>query len=129
MRKVFLLVLGAALLLALSITSVSAMPTDDLVSLARYFPDDTAVFFSVRTDDAFIDELDNLMALVGGNLPEGSMPPMTLRESLDDLIQQQYGLNESFDTTIRSWLGDTTAFGAVNFDVTFDDDFSNDGQM
>jgi len=59
----------------------AASPLDDLTALAAYAPADTAFFAAMRTDDAFLDELDVLIGRVAGNFPpemRGEMPPCAI---------------------------------------------------
>lgn len=106
-RLLFFLVLLALLLAAPAL----AAQTDDLTSLAQYFPFDTTMFASFRTDDATIAELDAALALVLAKLPEGIAPPdISLQSALDDLARQA-DLNDFSD--FRAWLGDTAAAGRI----------------
>ena len=93
--------------------------SDDAYSLARYFPDDTVVYFEIDTDDEHIESWDNLMVHIQASLPPfissmlGADEPFTLSQSLDLLSQST--LNGDFQTTIRSWLGDQVVFGIYHF--------------
>lgn len=129
MKKTLLFFIGLALVLTLGTTVATATPVEALTELAGFFPAETAFFFSIRTDDAFIDELDELVGTLRETLPPGSIPPVTLRDALDRAISEQYGDDATFDNTIRSWLGDTAAFGVLSLDVVFDDDRRNDNEL
>lgn len=98
------------LVLALSVLAVGAsaqVATDDLNALAAEFPDNAVFFASIRTDDAFIDELDAVLAPFYPYAEE--LPPgFTLRDGLDlALIESDLGLD--FERSVRPWLGDTAA--------------------
>lgn len=78
---------------------------------AAYFPADTKLFFSMRTDEAFLDELEMLVSSVRTQLP-AEVPMMGLRETLR---QGMATAPVDFDT-LMTWLGDWAAFGANEFD-------------
>ena len=105
-----------ALVLGAVVAPAAAVPAADLTTLADYFPADTAVYFSIRTDEGFIDELDTLVDTVRDSLPRGIVPPFTLRDALDEVMAEAFGEDATFDNTIRTWLGDTVAVGVLNLD-------------
>lgn len=106
-------------LLLLALTSlagpVSATPVDDLTQLADYFPDDTAIFAAMRTDDAFITELDNLLAALIAVLPPDTLPDTSLRGLLNLTAFGMFGGN--FDTAVRPWLGNSAAIGLFDIEA------------
>lgn len=114
MRK-FLL---AALVFVLALTSLTgaalAVETDELTALARYYPADTPIFAAIRTDDAYIDELDGVLSLLNRNFDGELLPPGF---GLIDLLDQF-----AFDATGRSferafgWLGNTAALGITDLE-------------
>ncbi len=116
MRRVLLVGLSLALVLGAVVAPAAAVPAADLTTLADYFPADTAVYFSIRTDEGFIDELDTLVDTVRDSLPRGIVPPFTLRDALDEVMAEAFGEDATFDNTIRTWLGDTVAVGVLNLD-------------
>lgn len=105
------MVLTLVSVLSLSVVGVSAqVASTDLTALAAEFPEDAVFFASIRTDDAFIDELDALLAPFypyAEDLPPG----FTLRDGLDlALIESELGLD--FERSVRPWLGNTAAAAA-----------------
>jgi ABC-type glycerol-3-phosphate transport system substrate-binding protein len=120
-RFVLLLVLVLALTLGAAAAPAAAVPTDDLTAFAELFPQDTTALFSFRTDDGYIDALDGVIARLNAALPTPIMP-MTLRESLDQAAATS---GDSFDSLVRSWLGDKASLG-VDAAYLFDDDPDND---
>jgi hypothetical protein len=108
MQKRFLLLIISLLLLAVGVTY--AAPINDLTALAQYFPPETVAFAALRTDDAFIGELDGLLAKIQAKLPPGAMTSSMSLQMLLDLLAQQL-TREDFASGIRSWLGDTIAIG------------------
>jgi hypothetical protein len=105
---VLVLVLAAVLFGALP---AAAAPVSDLTNLAQYFPGESSVFVALRTDDAYIQQLDSLWARVASKLPSGVLPPFTLKGALDQGVMSLTG--SDFATSIRPWLGDVAAFGTA----------------
>lgn len=122
MRRIFFLFLSLALL-ALTIPA-AAMPVSDLTALAQYFPDKTVMFSSIRTDDAFLDELDALWGIVQSRVPEA--PPFSVRDVLDQALSSNstLALTGGFDESIRTWLGDTAAIGLPTAGTMFAEETS-----
>ena len=114
MKRLFLLVV--ALLLVGAILPAAAQSTPDLEALAAYYPQNTALYAAFRTDDAFIDELDAIRAHLEAVLPAGAMDDTTFREMLDAFAGQA-GSGDTFDSAVRSWLGDSASFGALSIDM------------
>lgn len=115
MKRVLLVAVSLALALGVLAAPAAAVPVTDLTALADYYPSSTAVFFSMRTDDAFIDELDALVGTVRDALPQGMVPPFSLRDSLDEGMAT-LGEDATFENTIRTWLGDSMAFGVLTLE-------------
>lgn len=116
----------SALIVSLCIVFVSGFvvsaqqPADQLTALASVFPtDNTLMFGAVRTDDAFITELDSALAPLYP-LSEDLPPNFTLQTALDEAIADAIP-NGSFATVIRPWLGDTAAVGIYIPQRYFDD--------
>jgi hypothetical protein len=97
------------LLMAVGVTAAQPVPTTDLSSLARYYEEDALVFASIRTDEAFFQEIDTLADRVIGFLPESERPEMGLLDSLNQELQAETG--QTLDEAIFPWLGDTAAIG------------------
>jgi hypothetical protein len=103
------------ILLTFAIGVTAASPVDSgIFSMASYFPADTAVFFAIRTDEAYIDDLDAIIenALANAPLPEAT-PVTTLRETLEmGLSEENLSLEE-----IYAWLGDSLAVGLTELET------------
>ncbi len=127
MRTATVLLLMVVLLVgALPLPALAAVPVADLMALAAYMPADTALYVGVRTDDAFIGELDGLIGAIINRLPPAASPgPFSLRAALDAGIGDLMP-GGTFQSAVRNWLGDTAALGVVSLDTQFDDDPSND---
>ncbi len=121
-----LLVLVMALSLLLGIIPALAVPPADLNALGRYFPADTPIFVSMRIDDDFIETLDGLLDRLRTAFPD-DIPPTSLREMLDEGIRET-NPEGTFQSEVRSWLGDTASFGLTSFELLADDDSSNDDE-
>lgn len=126
MRKSRILttILGT-LLLALVVLPAAAQSPTDLNVLAQYFPADTPIFISVRTDDAFIETLDALVERVRAALPEAAGSGETLADALDNLADEIFP-GGTFEEDLRPLLGDTASIGLTSAARLADDDRSND---
>ena len=114
------LTLLAMVVLCLPLASAQ-VDTDDLTTLANEFPTEEAVLFaSIRTDDAFIQQLDGLFAPFypyADDLP----PDFTLQMGLD-LALEEAEIDGTFDEVIRPWLGDTVGLAAFVNPAAFEGD-------
>lgn len=110
MKKQFslLIVLGLMLTLVLGVTQ--AQSTDDLSTLADYFPEDTPIYFSIRTDEGYITALEDLLAQVKENTGGLLIPDdVTVEALLDQFAMQLTG--QPYQVSIGDWLGDSLAVG------------------
>jgi hypothetical protein len=117
MKKVFLIVV---LLISLFSTSIAAPPDEGIFSTANYFPADTMFFFAIRTDEAYIDEIDAIInnAVSGAPFLQ-DMPITTLRGALEEGLEQaDFDLDD-----VYTWLGDYFALGVTNI-TTNDSDLN-----
>jgi hypothetical protein len=112
MKKV-VLVLALLLMLGAAALPAAAVPTADLTALARVFPADTAIFAAIRTDEAYIETLDSVIARINQVLPRS--------QRIDSLS----GSLAPVTDMMRAWLGDTAALG-INAALLLDGDDDND---
>ncbi len=96
------------------IAPVAAAPTAELNALASHFPADTPVLVSLRTDDAYIQEIDTLFAKIAAQIP-GMETPESIADQLDKAIGEGLG-NGDFNSEVRSWLGDVASVGIMSFE-------------
>ena len=94
--------------------------------LATQFPANTVVFAQIRTDDAFLQEMESFVPVAYANVP-GAGEFTTLSAALDELVADTLP-GETFTGGIRPWLGDEAAFGIFNADVVFDTVPDNDSE-
>ncbi len=113
MVSIFALALGA---FALPAQPIAAQAEPDFTALAQYFPADTPIYASIRTDDDFVQLLDGLSAKLGSMMP-GGMMPASLPEMLDQLASE-INPDGTFADTIRPWLGDLAAIGVYTLKDT-----------
>jgi hypothetical protein len=124
MRRILMLLCCATLLLALAVPAV-ATPVSELTALARFFPDKTVIFASIRTDDEFFSTIDSLVTIVREYV--SGVPAWTVEQALDEAVSDLLGTNDvTFNDTIRPWLGDTAAIGFPSSQELFDDDTYDD---
>lgn len=95
---------------AISLAPASAAPADRFGDLAAYFPAESPMFFAIRTDEAFLDKVDDLAQLVAGKFP-GILPADLSVRMLYDAplgsVEQAVTIRED----IRPWLGGAAAVG------------------
>jgi hypothetical protein len=125
MKKILILLL-VMVVLGLGALPTLAVPPADLNLLARYFPADTPIFASTRTDDEFLQTLDSVIAKIGAAIPD-ALPPMTIAEGLDEAVGQLYE-EGTFAENVRPWLGDVASVAVTSLDASLDDDASNDDE-
>lgn len=116
MRKWFALPFILALILALAAGSTLAKQSaEELTGMAAYFPDDTLVYASIRTDAGFIETLDGLVGQVSANLGE-MMPAQLTVEDVLDLVT--FGaLGSSYDASVGAWLGNSVSIGVLSLNM------------
>ncbi|NWG17709.1 MAG: DUF3352 domain-containing protein [Chloroflexi bacterium] len=113
MRKLIVVCLLAVL--ALGAVPALATPQSELTALAAYYPPQSPLFAAMRTDDAYIEELDAVLAGILRKLPEGVVPPgFSLRSALNLLVAETGAAD--FDAAVRPWLGDTVAIGFLSLE-------------
>lgn len=127
-RLIAMMMIG--LLLMFSFAVAQAKPAQ--VSLANAFfadqmPAGAGLYMAVRTDDAYIDELDGILNKlangISSNFPNTTVP--TEGFGMRYLINQALGASRSnleFETDIRPWLGSSAALG-VYWGETFPENF------
>ncbi len=107
------------LIFILSSAIAQASPTN--VSLANAFfadqmPIGADLYMAIRTDDAYLDELDGILGKIVTQLSE-TIPNINIPEEgfgVHQLINQVLAssrLDIDFETDIRPWLGSSMAFG------------------
>ncbi|MAU09581.1 MAG: hypothetical protein CL607_07160 [Anaerolineaceae bacterium] len=108
MKKIILVMLMATLLLVLPAQSQGT----DLGNLARYVPDDTAIYAALDTSPGSLETVDALFGRLAPMLgaPAGSTSLMDL---LDEGIQYMDPQGD-FNSLIGSWLGDSIALSVIS---------------
>jgi hypothetical protein len=114
---IFMMVLAltAGVIRAASVTASTAT----LQALAQYYPADTPLYASIRTDDDVIAELDVLMARLAANLGEPLPPAFSVADLLDEWTFAAFG--SSFDDSFGPWLGDSAAAGLLSLAPLFEE--------
>lgn len=98
------IVILLGLLLAL-IMPVQAQDAPNAFDVAEYLPIDTAALISIRADDAYLNQLDGLLARI--DIPD--VPVITTRDILNfglDITLAPFTIDE-----MLSWLGDQVFIG------------------
>ena len=109
-----------SLLLALSLMTVQAIGVvQGPASMSRHFTADTQLFFSIRTDDGYIEALDGVLSKVTRTLGENGLPvpPVSLAALL---AANDFGNGITY-ADIRAWLGDYAALGLGNLGLAIND--------
>ncbi|MDX2076999.1 MAG: hypothetical protein SFZ02_11245 [bacterium] len=115
-RHITIFALLVSILLLIGASIAQAKPAQ--VTLANaYFADQIPagadIYVGIRTDDAYIGELDAVLGKItsGLSLLIPDMPAtISLRQLLDQAVLSMR-MDGTFDTTIRSWLGDSVGIG------------------
>ncbi len=129
MQKRWSILMAAFAFSALSVSAASAQAPQALANLARFFPADTPIFASVRADDAFVQSVNGLIDRVEAVAGQELIPAgFTLMQGFDYIINESVE-GGTFENVIRSWLGDTVAFGVLSTESLVDDDAGNDNQQ
>lgn len=115
MKRLGFLLLALTLLLAL--LPVAAQSTPDLTALAQYFPANTPVYVSLRTDDGHFSALESIRSRIAAALPTGLTNGTTVPMALDQFVSSMFQADETFADDVRPWLGDSMAFGLLNLDA------------
>lgn len=108
----------ALLLVMILLLSFSALPTGAIdlkvgpQSSALYYPSDTLLYISFRTDEDFIEELQTLIQGVNARLPEEMQIP-----GLGESLREGFAGDVDFET-VMGWLGDYGAIGFTSFDAS-----------
>jgi hypothetical protein len=120
--------LGTLVIALVAMSVVPAMAQSqssaDLNALARYFPADTAIFVSMRTDDEFIETIDSVVDRIQAAVPTEDADE-TLADALDELTQTFFP-GGTFEEDLRPLLGNTASFGITSIENLIDDTSSND---
>jgi len=108
-------VLTFTLLIALAVGVGVAAPgvsaQESTPAFTDSMPADTAIYFSIRTDDAYIQQLDTFVQAIAARVPGGQVPPNLSISALLDLAVAQLG--GDYESTVGAWLGDYLAVGIV----------------
>lgn len=95
--------------------------------LAVFYPMDSLAFAQIATSPAAFETLDGVLARVEASLPPDALPPgMSLSTGtiLDEFTRAL--TNDTFEASVRPWLGDAIALGIVPMDNLFDQKTTND---
>lgn len=85
---------------------------DAILPLATYFPDDTLAFAAVRTDQGYIDTLDNLLLRLETAVSPSSAGTLWVSELLEEIAYE--ATDSGFQSSIRPWLGNVAAAGVLS---------------
>ncbi len=118
MRKMLALSLVLLTLFGALAAPAMAVPPDDLVQLAAWFPEETPLFAAVRTDDGFIETLDGVVGTLSAALPPGTLPVSSLSAALD-MASSSFAPEGTFQSVFRTWLGSTAAVGILDAESIF----------
>lgn len=125
MKKALRLFLVLMIALASLTAPALAVSPDDLNALAAYFPSKTPLLISFRTDQAYIETFDSLIARVNAAIPTADIPALSI--ALDDALDNAVA-NASFEGDVRPWLGDLGSVGVISFAEGTSSDMASDDQ-
>ncbi len=107
MKKLLLVLL---ILSVVPVFGAHAQTIDNLTRLAEIYPADTIGFGAFRTDTAQLDAFDMIGRSVAAHFGEDP-EDYSLRNEIDDELQDEYGEGVTYDSFIDPWLGDRGAVG------------------
>jgi hypothetical protein len=111
-NKALRLFLVLMIALASLTAPVLAVSPDDLNALAAYFPSKTPLLISFRTDQAYVETFDSLIARINAAIPTANVPALSV--GLDMAIGNVVPA-ASFEGDVRPWLGDVGSLGVISF--------------
>ncbi|PJF31993.1 MAG: hypothetical protein CUN52_02255 [Phototrophicales bacterium] len=117
--KQLILLLGLVMVMVLGVSvSQADAPQVTLANafFAEQMPAGAGVYIGIRTDDAYIEELDGILAPILAKLnditaitqPQSNIPQNFSTRQILDMIAQRL-VDRDFATTIRPWLGSSMA--------------------
>lgn len=113
MKRFFLLCLTAALTL-LAVVPLSAQANaGDPRTLAQYLPADTVAYVSIRTDQAYLETINDVISTLAAAAGE-TLPPGGLLGFLSDQIARESNGALTYETAIGAWLGNSAALALVD---------------
>lgn len=122
LKKAMIAILGGLLLGVMSPFAAATSTDTGIATVARYFGDDYQFLVAVRTDDAYISDLNGVINRVLSNVPDdlkaGLPSEVDLRTFLADIP-----LNADNSTSyeeIRGFLGDYAAIGIRDYAALLD---------
>lgn len=120
MRKKFVTLLIASLLLVLTFGTASATPASDLAATARYASTDSTFYFAIRADEDYVNTLNDLIDRINNNTAGALIPPGTefdVTELLEAVAFELFAAD--FTTEVRPWMGDTIGFVIPSLEPAF----------
>ncbi|MDX2076998.1 MAG: DUF3352 domain-containing protein [bacterium] len=113
-HRVLLLLISLVSLISFSVAQAHpAQVALDNAFFADQMPAGASIYIGIRTDDAYIDELNGILDKVTTGLSAiaPDMPTnMNIRQLLDQVVMS-IGVEGDFQTAIRPWLGDKVGIG------------------
>lgn len=125
-KRLLTLLIVSLVMLGLVVAPALAAPADELNALAKYFPAETQFFVSFRTDDRYIATLDNLAQRIANSIPDATLPGR-FADMLDEGVKALLGKG-TFQSEVRSWLGDVASIGLFSFEAMMPRSGSSDSQ-
>jgi hypothetical protein len=123
MKRVFMLCLVVLLATSLAAPAFAQVAPADLGALARWVPAKAPLYIGFRTDDDYIAVLDSVAQRLNAVVPDGDEQIPPLFDALDQVIadSNEFGEGATFQTAVRSWLGDVGALTVITLaDVVAD---------
>ncbi|MDX2139788.1 MAG: DUF3352 domain-containing protein [Chloroflexota bacterium] len=125
MNKALRLFLVLMIALASLTAPALAVSPDDLNALAAYFPSKAPLLISFRTDPAYVETFDSLIARINAAIPTADVPALSvgLDMAIGNIIP-----DASFEEDVRPWLGDVGSLGVISFPETTSTTLPSDEQ-
>jgi len=111
MKRLVFLVVSLTLLAVVPLSAQDS--TADPRTLAQYLPADTFAYIGIRTDQAYLETINNVISQVaaaaGEDVPEGGA-----LGALAEQIERETDGQFTYESGIRAWLGDSAAVAIVD---------------
>ena len=108
MRRLFVITVAA---LMMALPTAAAEPADGIFQLAQHIPADAAVFVALRTDDAYLDSLDTVLAQANTLMADLGTAGVNL--NMRDIVANGLQIERADLDALLAWAGDMIGIAAM----------------
>jgi len=107
-RRLFVITVAA---LMMALPTAAAEPADGIFQLAQHIPADAAVFVALRTDDAYLDSLDTVLAQANTLMADLGTAGVNL--NMRDIVANGLQIERADLDALLAWAGDMIGIAAM----------------